>query len=145
LILKRAIQVDDDNFPGLANEPIEAEFREKPRPAAPPPKPEPERPQPVAATAAPSDAEPDADFPAFQDVIGTGPLPVKVVFWQLGRAPGCMLGVAVLLLVIACPVLIVATGRESTILELLSFCVAFIAILGIVGALIVWARRKLAR
>jgi hypothetical protein len=143
LILKRAIRVDDDDFPGRPGEPIEAEFRAKPRPAAPPP--EPERLQPIATTAVPRADEPEAGFPAYQDVIGTGPLPVKVVFWQLGRTPGCILGAAVLLLVIACPVLIVATGHESDVLTVISVCLAFIAVLGITGALIVWARRKIAR
>jgi hypothetical protein len=135
----------DDDFPGPVEEPIEAEFREKPRPAPSPSEPESERPQLVVATPVPRADDPDAESPAFQDAFGTGPLPVKVVFWQLGRTPGCLLGAAVLLLVVACPVLIVATGHESDVLALLSFCLAFVAVLGIAGALIVWARRKLAR
>jgi hypothetical protein len=134
----------DGGFPRPDDEPIEAEFREKPRPAAPPES-ESERPQPVIATPLPSADDLDADISVLQDVFGTGPLHAKVVFWQLGRTPGCVLGAAVFLLVIACPVLIVATGHQSDVLELLGFCLAFVAVLGIAGALIVWARRKLAR
>jgi hypothetical protein len=135
----------DDDFPGPVEEPIEAEFREKPRSAASSPEPESERPQLVVATPVPRADDPDAESPAFQDVFGTGPLPVKVVFWQLGRTPGCLLGAAVLLLVLACPVLIVATGHQSDVGTVVSFCLAFVAVLAIAGALIIWTRRKLAR
>jgi hypothetical protein len=137
--------VVEDDFPRPDDEPIDAEFREKPRAAAPPPKPEPERPRVTATTALSRSDEPESDLPADRNVIGTGPLPVKVIFWQVGRTPGCLLGAAFLLLVIACPLLIVAGGRQSDVLAVISFCAAFIAVLGIVGALFVWVRRKLAR
>jgi len=62
----------------------------------------------------------------------------RVVVWQLGRKPRFLFIAALVLIFVSCPLTIAGHGG----LAALGFCLGIVAIFGLVGALIVWARRK---
>ena len=124
-----------DNRP--TEEPIDAEFRPKTRPAAPPsPKPAPSR--PVAMRVEPKRADAPPSQPGFQQMYGGRPTFSRLQVFTLGRWARLFTLVCVALLIVAC--VVIATGHGFW--GALAFCFVTIALLGNVTGIIIWKRRK---